>query len=178
MAWTTTQGRAAFEWSGAVVLALFTRHQSREVVHVTPANLRGSRLAAASAAAKLLALGEMHSLQMPGTQCRCDHRLMMHPGSLSPAQQHEQHFQKCLVQLTQVGCHRADTGDCLHTLKMPVKRPSAVAFGGPELKTLYITTILRKARVLRRIPASRSLWTSWGPSAPAASTSMAAALPE
>lgn len=40
-----------------------------------------------------------------------------------------------------VGCYDTETGERLHTIEMPVKRPSACAFGGPELQQLYITTI-------------------------------------
>lgn len=44
----------------------------------------------------------------------------------------------------QVGCYDAESGERLHTIEMPVNRPSAVAFGGAELRQLYITTILEE----------------------------------
>ena len=43
--------------------------------------------------------------------------------------------------LLQVGCYDSRSGERLHQIKMPCKRISAVAFGGPELNHLYITTI-------------------------------------
>ena len=42
---------------------------------------------------------------------------------------------------TQVGVYDPDTGEKIHTVEMPVKRPSACAFGGPDLAQLFITTI-------------------------------------
>ncbi len=44
----------------------------------------------------------------------------------------------------QVGCYDAKTGKRLHSIKMPCKRPSACAFGGPSLSKLYITTIMEE----------------------------------
>eukprot|EP00208_Stichococcus_sp_RCC1054_P008341 CAMPEP_0206149326 /NCGR_PEP_ID=MMETSP1473-20131121/37717_1 /ASSEMBLY_ACC=CAM_ASM_001109 /TAXON_ID=1461547 /ORGANISM="Stichococcus sp, Strain RCC1054" /LENGTH=337 /DNA_ID=CAMNT_0053546783 /DNA_START=3023 /DNA_END=4036 /DNA_ORIENTATION=+ len=41
----------------------------------------------------------------------------------------------------QVGVYDPDTGKKIHKIDMPVKRPSACAFGGPDLTQLFITTI-------------------------------------
>ncbi len=46
--------------------------------------------------------------------------------------------------MQQVGCYSADTGERLHTIRMPVRRVTAVAFGGPALDQLYITSIMEE----------------------------------
>lgn len=40
-----------------------------------------------------------------------------------------------------MGVYDPDTGEKIHTVDLPVKRPSACAFGGPDLAQLFITTI-------------------------------------
>lgn len=39
-----------------------------------------------------------------------------------------------------VVCHDPATGRCLDRIELPVQRPTACAFGGQDLRTLYITT--------------------------------------
>ncbi len=39
-----------------------------------------------------------------------------------------------------VACYDARTGTRLQRLALPVQRPTACTFGGPDLATLYVTT--------------------------------------
>ncbi len=66
--------------------------------------------------------------------------------------------------LAQIGVYDPDTGEKVHSVDMPVKRPSACAFGGPDLTQLYITTIQAgpfswqarwRADIARRLPCFR-----------------------
>ena len=57
--------------------------------------------------------------------------------------------------------HRyAPDGTLLETVRLPVPRPTSVCFGGPDLKTLFVTTarVRLPARVLAEAPLSGSLF--------------------
>jgi sugar lactone lactonase YvrE len=54
----------------------------------------------------------------------------------------------------------APDGTLLETVRLPVPRPTSVCFGGPDLKTLFVTTarVRLPARVLAEAPLSGSLF--------------------
>jgi sugar lactone lactonase YvrE len=54
----------------------------------------------------------------------------------------------------------APDGSLLETIRLPVPRPTSVAFGGPDLKTLFVTTarVRLPAHVLSESPLSGSLF--------------------
>jgi len=59
-----------------------------------------------------------------------------------------------------VVCYDPRTGALLHTVPVPAPNPSSCAFGGPELKTLFITTARQglSEEILRQFPHSGDLF--------------------
>lgn len=45
-----------------------------------------------------------------------------------------------LAESGSVACYSPSSGKPLHVVKLPVKRPTALTFGGADLGTLFVTT--------------------------------------